>query len=465
MTTPQDALHQILSAAEVARETSATTVINGDDPILPTPFRIGSATAAAIAAVGVAANEMWAQRGGHRQRIELDMLAVAAALRSEHYYTRDGEPAPGVWHDVSGFYETRDQRWMQLHCNHPNLRRGMIELLGVGEDRHEVAEAIARRDALDLEAEVIDANLCAAAIRSHHEWSAHAHATAVADLPLLEVIKIGESDPEPLPPAVRPLSGLRALDLTHVIAGPLCGRTLAEHGADVLRVSAPHLYNYESIVLDTGHGKLSTLLDLRQPQDHAQLLTLVRGADLFVQGFRPGALKNLKLAPEDLIPLRPGLVYVSLSAFGHIGPWAQRRGFDSLLQSTTGIAHQGHDSAEPKHLPAQALDYVTGYLAAFGAIVALTRRAAMGGSYLVRVSLAQTGRWIQSLGTLDRETTATVPVPTREDLAHLMTENDSAFGRIRHVGPVLQMSETPPRWDRVTAPYGTHPAAWPVKPE
>ena len=461
MTTPLGALKSVLTAAGISPARSAAAAIHGEDPILPTRFRIGAATAAAIAAVGVAANEVWTLRGETEQRLELDMLAVAAALRSEHYYTRDGEPAPGVWHDVSGFYETLDERWVQLHCNHPNLRQGMIELLGADANSDAVAAAVSRWNALDLEAAVIDANLCAAAIRPVEEWQAHPHAQAVAELPLLEIIKLGDSDPEPPAPAARPLSNVRVLDLTHVIAGPLCGRTLAEHGANVIRVSAAHRYNHEPFNIDTGYGKLSTLLDLRQASERRQLDSLLSNADLFVQGFRPGALDQLKLAPADLITMRPGLIYVTLSAFGHAGPWSQRRGFDSLLQSTTGIAHEGGDGVAPQHLPAQALDYVTGYIAAFGAITALSRRAREGGSYLVRVSLAQTGHWIQSLGRSNETAASQATVPTREDLSHLMAESDTRFGHIRHIAPVLKMSATPPRWDRPTAPYGTHPAAWP----
>ena len=461
MTTATDALKGVLAAGGIATEKTAAVAISGDDPILPTGFRIGAAMAASIAAVGVAANDIWQQRGGANQRIELDMLAVTAALRSEHYYTCNGEPAPGVWHDVSGFYPTLDNRWVQLHCNHPNLREGMVALLDTDENPKAVAAAVAGWNALDLEAAVIEANLCAAAIRTPQEWHAHPHAKVVAELPLLEVVKFGDSDPEPLTAADRPLAGVRALDLTHVIAGPVCGRTLAEHGAQILRLSAQHRYNYESFAIDTGLGKLSAWLDFREESEHQRLLSLVSESDVVVQGFRPGALAKFDLTPERLMAKRPGIVYVTLSAFGHRGPWSMRRGFDSLLQSTTGIAHEGGDGSTPKHLPAQALDYVAGYLAAFGAIVALSRRTIEGGSYLVRVSLAQAGRWIQSLGRSDPIAARSVGVSTREDLAHLMTDSETPFGRVRHVAPALRMSETPPHWERPAAPYGTHPAAWP----
>lgn len=462
MTNPHDVLIALLASCEV-RVDAASVRIRGKDPVLPTRLLVGTAAGASIAAVGVVTNELWVQRGGRKQELELDMAGVAVALRGEHNYTRDQVPAPDVWHEVSGFFQTRDDRWVQLHCNIPHLRDGMLGLLDSPESRPAVAAAVRRWPAFDLEQAVVEANLCAAAIRSEGEWVAHPHAKAVSELPLLEVIRVSDSDPEPLPRARRPLSGVRVLDLTHVIAGPVCGRTLAEHGADVMRISATHRYNHEPFVIDTGHGKLSVFLDLKAEADIQQLLQLLRDADIFVQGFRPEALTRFGLAPEDLMTIRPGLIYVTLSAFGHTGPWAARRGFDSLLQSTTGIAHEGGDGITPKHLPAQALDYVSGYLAAFGALVALERRCREGGSHLVRVSLAQTGRWIQSLGRVDADEVSSARRLAPDDLQTWMTDSESAFGSIRHVAPVLRMSETQPHWVRTTAPYGTHSSSWPER--
>jgi crotonobetainyl-CoA:carnitine CoA-transferase CaiB-like acyl-CoA transferase len=277
----------------------------------------------------------------------------------------------------------------------------------------------------------------------------------------LEVVKVGDSDPEMPAAARRPLDGVRVLDLTHVIAGPVCGRTLAEHGADVMRISAPHRYNHQDFVVETGHGKLSVNLDLREAAERDKLFKLVRSADIFVQGFRPGALAGFGLTVDDLVAQRPGVIYVTLSAFGHAGPWSARRGFDSLLQTTPGIAAEGGEGGVPRHLPAQALDYVTGYLAAYGALVALEQRARVGGSYLVRVSLAQTGRWIQSLGRVDTEGAVMPPMPGPEAVAPWVVERATNFGTVRYVKPVLRMSETDPRWVRSTAPFGTDEAAWP----
>ena len=186
------------------------------------------------------------------------------------------------------------------------------------------------------------------------------------------------------------------LDLTRVLAGPTCARTLAEHGADVMKITAAHLPNIGYQEYDTGHGKLNAQLDLRQPNDLATLSGLVRETDVFSQGYRPGTLGERGLSPEELATLRPGIVYVSLCAFSHVGPWASRRGFDTVVQTVSGITNRQGElfpgkEPGPQFYPVSAIDYLTGYLMAFGAMVALARRAREGGSWLVRISLAQTG--------------------------------------------------------------------------
>src|SRR5216684_6888282 len=239
---------------------------------------------------------------------------------------------------------------------------------------------------------------CGAFARTSDEWANHPQAAAVASLPVVEIVRIGDAPSEPLGKGDRPLAGVRVLDLTRVLAGPTCARTLAEHGADVLKITAPHLPNIGYQEFDTGHGKLSAHLDLRQPKDLETLKGLVREADVFSQGYRPGTLGGRGLSPEELSALRPGLVYVSLCAFSHVGPWASRRGFDTVVQNVSGITtRQGElfPGAEPgpQFYPVSAIDYLTGYLIAFGAMVALARRSREGGSWPVRISLAQTGRW------------------------------------------------------------------------
>jgi crotonobetainyl-CoA:carnitine CoA-transferase CaiB-like acyl-CoA transferase len=301
------------------------------------------------------------------------------------------------------------------------------------------------------------------------EWAEHPQGKAIASLPLLELVKIGEAPVEKLPTGDRPLSGIRVLDLTRVLAGPTCARTLAEHGADVLKITGAHLPNIGYQEYDTGHGKLSAHLDLRQTKDLATLKGLVREADVFSQGYRPGTLGNRGLSPEELSALRPGLVYVSLCAFSHAGPWASRRGFDTVVQNVSGITtRQGElfPGAEPgpQFYPVSAIDYLTGYLMAFGAMAALARRAREGGSWLVRISLAQTGRWLVGRGQVaEHELKDIAEEFTADELARWSIESQTPVGRLGHLKPTVQLSETPPYWARPSVPLGYNEPVWPAR--
>ena len=249
----------------------------------------------------------------------------------------DGARLPGVGALASGVYPTADGRWSYLHCNFPNHREAALSVLGVEEDRAAVMQAVAGWTGLELEEAIIAANGAGGMVRSMAEWAEHPQAAAVSTLPLLEIDKIGDSPREALPEGARPLSGVRVLDLTRVLAGPSCARTLAEHGADVLRITGAHLPSHPGQEMDTGHGKLSAHLDLREAPARETLQGLVRETDVFSQGYRPGTLAERGLSPGELAALRPGIVYVSLSAFGRVGPWAGRRGFDTVIQTVSGI--------------------------------------------------------------------------------------------------------------------------------
>jgi hypothetical protein len=305
-------------------------------------------------------------------------------------------------------------------------------------------------------------------VRSAAEWADHPQARAIACLPAIEIVKIGDSPPEPLPAGDRPLHGIRVVDITRVLAGPTCARTLAEHGAEVMKITAGHLPNLGYQEWDTGHGKLSTELDLREPAALDTLRGLIRQADVFSQGYRPGSLGARGLSPEELAALRPGLVYVSLSAFGHAGPWASRRGFDTVVQTVSGItARQGElfpDDGEPgpQFYPLSAIDYCTGYLMAAGAMEALGRRAREGGSWLVRTSLAQIGKWLVDLGEVPEASLKGVPAQfTPAELESWSMVSRTPAGPLRHLKPVAQLSETPAYWARPSVPLGYHRPVWP----
>jgi crotonobetainyl-CoA:carnitine CoA-transferase CaiB-like acyl-CoA transferase len=372
----------------------------------------------------------------------------------------DGQPPPDVRGPIFGFYRTADGRFVQLHGAMRHHREAIVRALGAGDTREAAAAAVEKWNAQALEDALAEQGLPAGMVRSREEWRAHPQGRAVAALPVLEIVRIGEAPAEPAGQGTRPLTGVRVLDLTRVIAGPVAGRTLASYGADVLHVTGPHLENPPALVMDTGIGKRSAALDLRRPDEVERLRDLIRGCDVFCQSYRPGALARRGLGPDDVSRLRPGVVYVTISAYGHTGPWRERRGFETLIQSVTGMAEEQGLAAGldgPRHLPAQVVDHGTGYLAAFGALVALARRARDGGSHLVRVSLAQTGHWVDALGRVDGRR---APDLAREDIADLLAEVDSPFGRLGHVVPAARLSETPAFWARPPVPPGTHDAAW-----
>src|SRR5580700_3143107 len=389
MTTPNEALRMILPTAGWGDGQAADVLFTGGaDPVLPTPFRIGAAGAATVAASGLAATELSQVRTGRRQRVTVDLRQATAALRSGHYLQLAGTDVSSERNTIMGFYPTRDGRWSYLHCNFPNHRAAALSVLGVAEDREAVTRAVATWNAADLEEAIIAAKGAGGMVRTHAEWAQHPQSAAIAGLPLLEIIKIGDSKPEPFAAdGKRPLSGIRVLDLTRVLAGPTCARTLAEHGADVMKITGAHLPNLGYQEWDTGHGKLSAQLDLRA-RDHVDILRgLVRKADVFSQGYRPGTLASRGLSPEELAAIRPGLVYVSLCAFSQAGPWASRRGFDTVVQTVSGMTIRQAEcipgkSPGPQFYPVSAIDYCTGYLMAFGAMVAVARRTREGGSWL-----------------------------------------------------------------------------------
>jgi crotonobetainyl-CoA:carnitine CoA-transferase CaiB-like acyl-CoA transferase len=460
----RDALTELLPLAGLDPELAAGVGFTGADPVFPTPYRVGTAGAAALAAVGLSVSDLWLLRTGKPQQVSVNVRAAAASLRNVRYLRIDGKPPPTPWDPLSGYYPVRDGRWVSIHCNFPNHRDAALKVLGTAPERPAAEQASRTWDGFALEDAIHAAGGCAGLARTASEWAAHPHAAAVAMQPLLEIKKLSESKPEPLPETTRPLAGVRVLDLTRVLAGPTCARTLAEHGADVLKISGKHLPDSGTTEIDTGLGKLSAFLDLRDSSEKERLRNLLRNADVFSQSYRPGALAGRGFSPEEAAKLRPGIVYVTLSAWGNAGPWSTRRGFDSIVQTVSGMAlaqaAATDPTGKPSLLPVSAIDYVSGTLMALGAIVALTRRAREGGSWLVRVSLARTAKWIVDRGFFEgfRELPEDLP---REELQALVEERDSPYGRIRHLRPVLHLSETKPFWARPPVPLGSSAAAWP----
>jgi crotonobetainyl-CoA:carnitine CoA-transferase CaiB-like acyl-CoA transferase len=440
--------------------------LRGAEPVLPSSFAIGSAAQASIAASALAAAEVFRHRTGLAQDVEVDMRNAAIEFRAEQYLRVNGAPAPEFRDRLSRTFQCGDGRWVRIHANFPHHRDGVLRILGCGHDTAAVARKLMEWEAFRFEETACSAGLVVAAMRTFSEWDAHPQGLALSRLPLLSIERIGDAPPQPLPPASRPLSGVRVLDLTRVIAGPVCGRTLAGHGADVLLVTARHLPSIEPLVMETGLGKRACEIDLRSHAGQQAFRLLLQEADVLVQGYRPGGLDALGFGPEEAARIRPGIIYVSLSAYGPAGPWAERRGFDSLVQTASGFNDAEANAAGatvPTPLPAQALDRATGYLMAFAVMSALMRRAAEGGSWHVRASLEQTGLWLRGLGRIDDGWR--IPDPSFEDIADLTETHESGFGPLTTIRHAARLSRTPFRWDLPAMPLGSHPPAWAGRPD
>lgn len=426
--------------------------------VLPTSLPVAPCAAAVLSATGLAAAALQAQRGRGRPHVRVSLRSAALAMANADYLRVNGARVKS-WDPITGYYRARDG-WVYLHGNFPHLRDGLLRLFDVPNDREALAAAVAQRDAEDIERAAGERGLCAVKVRRRAEWSAHPQSRAACASPLVDIRRIGDAPPEPLPDGERPASGVRVLDLSRVIAGPMVGRTLAEHGATVMLVSGLHLPSLEPLVIDTGFGKLSAALDLRTNEGAQRLRELIADASVFVDAYRPGSLERRGYGPAALAQSRPGLVYVSISAFSQAGPWAGRRGYDTLVCAATGYGYADADT--PSRLPCQPLDYLTGYLGAYGAMVALRRRAVEGGSWHVRLSLDRTAAWLWEMtDRLGREADVPGAKPGMDDVDDLCTVTPSAFGELTHFKPIVDMPETPPRWDRPPVPLGTDPARWP----
>jgi crotonobetainyl-CoA:carnitine CoA-transferase CaiB-like acyl-CoA transferase len=438
--------------------------LSGDEPQLPSSFRVSTAAQVSVAAAALAAAEIWRLRTGEAQDVTVDMRHAAVECRSERYLRVDDKPPPPAWDAIAGVYRTGDGRFVRCHTNFPHHRDAVCRVLDCKPERDAVQAALMRWQGEAFETAAYAAGGVVALMRSCDEWSALPQARALAELPLISIEKIGEAPPRPWLKGDRPLAGLRVLDLSRVIAGPVAGRTLAAHGADVLLVSGPELPAIPWLTIDTGCGKLTSFIALKSEEGRRQLRRLLAEADIFSQGYRPRALASLGFAPEDAAKINPGIVYVTLSAYGHAGPWAERRGFDSLVQTATGFNHaegQAAGIAGPKELPAQMLDHATGYLMAFGAMMARARQSREGGSWHVRVSLAQTGRWLWNLGRLaDGLSSADL---NSESVRPFIEEMPSGFGTLKAVSHSAMLSKTPAFWARPAMPLGSHPPEWPPR--
>jgi crotonobetainyl-CoA:carnitine CoA-transferase CaiB-like acyl-CoA transferase len=464
MQSPSEILADLWTLAGGDPSSLDAVTLTGEEPQLPSSFRVAAAARASIAAAGLAAAQVWKLRSGQSQDVAVDMCHAVVECRSERYLRVDGKPPPPPWDAIAGIYKTRDQHFVRLHTNFRHHRDAVCKVLNCKPERDDVQAALMQWDGEAFETAAYAGGCVVALMRSHEEWSALPHAKALAALPPISIEKIGEAEAKSWPAGDRPLEGVRVLDLSRVIAGPVAGRTLAVHGGDVLLFSGPDLPSIPWLTIDTGRGKLTSFVELKSEQGRGVLRDLLAQADIFSQGYRPRAVANLGFSPEDAARISPGIIFVSLSAYGHAGPWAERRGFDSLVQTATGFNHAEGQAAGvdgPKELPAQMLDHATGYLMAFGAMMARARQSREGGSWHVRVSLAQTGRWLWNLG---RVADGFKTEDLKGDAVRPFVEDvPSGFGPLQSVSHAAVLSKTPAFWARPAMPLGSHSPQWPAR--
>ena len=418
---------------------------------LPSCYAVTDLATASWAAAGEAAAGLVEVLGlGPRPEVTVDRRL--ASLWFSKTVRPLGWELPPVWDVVAGDYRTADG-WIRLHTNRPHHRAAALRVLAVPADRTLVASAVQTWQADDLEAAIVGEGGAAAAMRSASDWTAHPQGRAVAAEPLVHWLD-GPAPPDWEPTLARPLRGLRVLDLTRILAGPVATRFLAGLGATVLRIDPPD-WDEPDAEAEVTLGKHCARLDLRSEDGRATFEALLSSAHLLVHGYRPGALEGLGLGSARRRDLAPRMAEVSLNAYGQTGPWAARRGYDSLVQMSSGIAHEGMihaGSDRPTPLPVQALDHATGNLMAAAAL----RLLRTGGT--AHLSLSRTAELVKAhpqddIGTLSLD---------RSDEDFAAAAEETPFGPARRLKPAIALTGTPIFWERPATALGSAPASWPA---
>jgi hypothetical protein len=453
------ALAQLLREGGLSPEISHVK-LSGDDSTIDSPHRLATGIGVAIAAQAAAIAEIWRMRCGRLQGVSVDFQAAAHALNPANFLMQNGYPVtirfvftePG-----NGFFSTRDGLWIYMAHGSPRLRNGLLDVLQCPNTKPGITKAVAAWDARALEPICQERGLPLVMVRTAAQWREHAHGRLLVGRPVIEIERIRDGDPMPFKAAQRPLDGIRVLENTHILAGPGIGRCLAEQGADVLRIAPPRTSDPINFMIDTGFGKRAAFLDLDCPGDVARYKNLAANCDVVVQSLRPGVLQRRGLGCTELAAASRGLVYVSVSCYGlDDGPWSRYVGYDPLAQSAVGVCSDEGGADAPRVVPCTLLaDYLTSYLGTFGALAALIRRARDGGSYHVRISLAQTCMWVQNLGLQRRQS-----IKHTENIKPRLLTMDSPFGELQYLAPVAQYSETLAYWDKPPVPLGASRSEW-----
>ena len=472
------ALSQLMASLGVGQYFSGNATVMGDDPVIQSPHRLGEAAASALLLDAVLASAIWEYRTGQRNDLQIDMRDALHFLHPTHFIWQSGynmavrpDTVP-----INSLYRCNDGRqvWLQSGPPYPKLNSAYLNFFNCGNNREAIASAIARWNSADLEQKLTQHGLPCSIVRTTDEWRQHPQGQALLSEPVIEIEKIAEGPVVPftVDPAT-PLSGLKVLDLTHVLAGPRSTMTLAEFGAQVLHVSSPYHSDPKAINLSVNAGKKSSFLDLRSKEDYATMKTLLSQADVFAQSYRASVVENFSLSADEACALNPnGLVYLSINAYGHKGPWKYRPGFDQNAQMVSGFAVTEGSFEQPKTSPVYYLnDLLTGYFAAAGMMAASLRRATEGGSYHVKVSLARSCLWVQDLGLFTPD--AYLAAPMRDQFPQRFSDDANAYtyfphfrhdaspyGVITSLAPAVQFSQMPALNLAPVVPFGSSAATF-----
>jgi crotonobetainyl-CoA:carnitine CoA-transferase CaiB-like acyl-CoA transferase len=444
----------------------------GRDPIVKSVLPLATMAAVALMAKAISVADLWRFRGGDAQDLSVDL--GQALHRLCPFYDRKwellngyppGNPAdPANPFMPNNMFRTRDGRRILLMNIYPSLKTKALAFLGCHDSPSAIGEVVRKWDAFELEEAMNRVGLQATVVRSPAEFLAEEQGQYVSNLPLIEIEKVGDSDPEPFSAnPVAPLSGVRALGLAHVIAGAGCGRALAYHGADVLNVWRPEDYELDFNYYTANVGMRSTILDVTRGDEMARLKALIANADIFFANRRPGYVETIGLSTDDLTLLRPGIIHVDISIYGPSGPWANRIGFDQTAGGVSGVLVLEGSVENPK-LPEIFVvnDYITAWLASVGAMAALKRRAVEGGSYRVRISLARLSLWLLQMGLFDKSYAYNVAGSDGEH-SYLSPElfwEDTPCGHYQGVTDQVAMSGTPGHYQIPLVPRGASKAEW-----
>lgn len=470
--TSQQALNMILGAiGKRESDYKGKVTIRGKDPILASRHRFGELMAAAQAALGMALSDLWQLRGGKPQNVT---TSVHNAVHQHHgiaFMRQNGRKLPftdyganvGIESPLSGeFYPTRDGRFVKIELYYPRLRDAMYKILKCAPTQRAVEAAIMQWDAEALERAIREESGAIGVVRTAAEWLAHPVGRRLAAKPVIEVEKIGDSDPIPIPEGYdMPLGGLHVLDCTHVIGGPITARTLAEFGADVLHISKPNYPDHPNWRLETDIGKRSAYCDFDDESDKRRFFELLQDADIFTCSYLN--LDQRGISPRRLAASKPGIIAHELRCFDFEGEWANFRGFDMMAVTVSGYV-DAEGAVDAPMMPVQVIfaDYLAAYAGAAGIAAALHRRATEGGSYQVRVSLTRMCMWAQELGLLDSSAlSGALPFADIAAKAKVPVKKiDSPFGEITYLPSLIDMPDIKPGYARGPQPLGSSLMEW-----